>query len=137
MTKEEKKRKDHNEYVKWWNQHSESYKKYQKEYHREYSQRNKGFYVYFFIDTNGEIVYVGKTINLKSRMAYHKCTKEYWEEGYTILYIEFKDINDDILIDIESMLVDTFRPVKNSQCVDYDCSVDKYLKGFKLKEYKM
>ncbi len=137
MTKEEKKRKKHNKYMKEWNKHSETYKEYQREYHKKYSQRNKGFYIYFFVDCNGKIAYIGKTLNLKNRMAYHKCTKEYWEEGYTILYIEFKDINDDILIDIESMLVDTFRPVKNSKCADYDGNVDKYLKGFNLKEYKM
>lgn len=139
MTKEEKKRKEHNEYVKWWNQHKgkESYKAYQKEYHKGYREKNRGFYIYFFVNRDGEIIYIGKTCNIYSRMAYHKCTKEYWEEGYIVLYHEFKGINDDILIDIESMLIDIFMPVKNSQCADYDCSVDKYLKGFNLKEYKM
>ena len=103
MTKEEKKRKKHNEYVKWWNRNSESYKKYQKQYHKSYSQRNKGYYIYFFVNKDGEIIYIGKTCNIYARMAYHKCTKEYWEEGYIVLYHEFTGINDDILIDIEQI----------------------------------
>lgn len=139
MTKEEyRKKQKHNEYVKWWNKQSETYKAYQKQYHKLYSQRNKGFYIYFFVNKDGEIIYVGKTCNLRNRMSYHKCTKEYWEEDYIVLYHEFKNINDDILIDIESMLISLLKPVKNSKCADYDCSVDKYLKGFKeLKEFKM
>lgn len=140
MTKEEKKRKEHNEYVKWWNKHKgkESYKKYQKEYHKNYREKNKGYYIYFFINKYGQVVYVGKTNFLSWRMAYHKSTREYWEESYTVLYHEFKDINDDILVDIEQMLIELLKPAKNNKSADYDCSVDKYLKGFKeLKEYKM
>ena len=70
-------------------------------------------------------------------MSWHKCTREYWEDNYYVLYKEFEGINDDILINIESMLIDELKPVKNSKNADYDCSVDKYLKGFNLKEYKM
>ncbi|MDU5262896.1 MAG: GIY-YIG nuclease family protein [Clostridium celatum] len=138
MTKEEKRRREHNEYVKEWNRHSESYKEYQKKYHRLYRKKHKGHYIYFFISRDGEVVYVGKTTNIYSRMAYHKSTREYWEEDYTVLYHEFKDINDDILVDIESMLISLLNPVKNSKCADYDGNVDKYLRGFKeLKEYQM
>lgn len=137
MTKEEKKRKEHNEYVKWWNRHSETYKEYQRNYHKEYREKHKGYYIYMFVNKDGEVVYIGKTTNIYSRMAYHKCTREYWEEGYTILYHEFKGINDDILIDLEQMLIELLKPVKNSKNADYDCSVDKYLKGFNLKEYQM
>lgn len=138
MTKEEKKRKEHNEYVKWWNKNSESYKKYQKQYHRLYSQRNKGFYIYFFINKDGQVVYVGKTTNLKARMSWHKCTREYYEDDYIVLYKKFEGINDDILIDIEQMLIELLKPTKNKANADYDGNVDKYLKGFKeLKEYKM
>lgn len=136
MTKEEKRRK-HNNYMKWWNKHSESYKAYQKNYHKEYREKHKGYYIYMFVNKDGEVVYIGKTTNIYSRMAYHKCTREYWEEGYTILYHEFKGINDDILIDLEQMLIELLKPVKNSKNADYDCSVDKYLKGFNLKEYQM
>lgn len=136
MTKEEKKKK-HNEYVKWWNRQSESYKEYQKEYHRLYRKKHRGFYIYFFVDCNGEIAYIGKTLNLKNRMAQHKCYKEYWEEDYIVLYYEFKGINDDILYNIEQMLIDVCKPHKNKECADYDGNVDKYLKGFNLKEYKM
>lgn len=123
--------------MKEWNKQSESYKEYQKEYHKNYREKNKGYYIYFFINKDGQVVYVGKTNFLSWRMAYHKCTREYWQEGYTILYHEFKGINDDILIDIEQMLIELLKPVKNSQCADYDGNVDKYLKGFNLKEYKM
>lgn len=139
MTKEEKKRREHNEYVKWWNKHKgkESYKAYQKNYHKLYREKNKGYYIYFFVNKDGQVVYVGKTTNIYSRMAYHKCTREYWQEGYTILYHEFKGINDDILIDIESILIEQLKPIKNKANADYDGNVDKYLKGFKLKEYKM
>lgn len=136
MTKEEKRRK-HNNYMKWWNKHSESYKEYQRNYHKEYREKHKGYYIYMFVNKDGEVVYIGKTTNIYSRMAYHKCTKEYWEEDYTVLYHEFKDINDDILVDIESMLISLLNPVKNSKCADYDGNVDKYLRGFNLKEYQM
>lgn len=71
-------------------------------------------------------------------MAYHKCTKEYWEECYIVLYHEFKGINDDILIDIEQRLIELLKPAKNKANADYDGNVDKYLKGFKeLKEFKI
>ncbi|MBS4956582.1 MAG: GIY-YIG nuclease family protein [Clostridium sp.] len=137
MTKEEKRRREHNIYMKEWNKQSESYKEYQREYHREYKKKRKGFYIYFFVNKDGQVVYVGKTNFLSWRMAYHKSTREYWEDSYTVLYHEFKDINDDILVDIESMLISLLNPVKNSKCADYDGNVDKYLKGFNLKEYKM
>ena len=137
MTKEEKRRREHNIYMKEWNKQSESYKEYQREYHREYKKTRKGFYIYFFVNKDGQVVYVGKTNFLSWRMAYHKSTREYWEDSYTVLYHEFKDINDDILVDIESMLISLLNPVKNSKCADYDGNVDKYLKGFNLKEYKM
>lgn len=136
MTKEEYRRR-HNIYVKEWNKQSESYKEYQKEYHKNYREKNKGYYIYFFINKDGQVVYVGKTNFLSWRMAYHKCTKEYWEEDYIVLYHEFKGINDDILIDIEQMLIELLKPAKNKANADYDGNVDKYLKGFNLKEYKM
>lgn len=137
MTKEEKKRK-HNNYIKEWNKQSESYKEYQKNYHRLYRKKHKGFFIYMFVNKDGEIVYVGKTTNIKERMSYHKCTREYYEDGYIVLYKEFKDINDDILIDIEQMLIELLKPAKNKECADYDGNVDKYLRGFKeLKEFKM
>lgn len=141
MTKEELKRKQkHNEYVKWWNKNSgkESYQKYQKQYHKLYREKRKGHFIYMFVNKDGEVIYIGKTTNLKNRMSYHKCTREYWEDDYIVLYHEFKGINDDILIDIEQMLIELLKPAKNSKNADYDCSVDKYLKGFKeLKEYQM
>lgn len=140
MTKEEKKRKKHNEYVKWWNKNSgkESYQKYQKEYHKNYREKNKGYYIYFFVDANGKIVYIGKTTNLCNRMSWHKCTREYWREGFVCLYKEFYNIDDYILTELEQSLIDICRPRLNKECNDYDGNVDKYLKGFKeLKEYKM
>ena len=138
MTKEEKKRKEHNEYVKWWNKQSETYKAYQKKYHKGYREKNKGYYIYFFVNKDGQVVYVGKTTNIYSRMAYHKCTREYWQDDYIVLYHEFKGINDDILVDIEQMLIELLKPSKNNKSADYDGNVDKYLRGFKeLKEFKM
>lgn len=136
MTKEEKRRK-HNNYMKWWNKHSESYKAYQKNYHRDYREKNKGHYIYFFVDENGDIAYIGKTLNLKNRMAQHKCYKEVYEDNFTVLYKELKNINDDILYDLEQSLIDACKPYKNKECADYDGNVDKYLRGFNLKEYKM
>lgn len=138
MTKEEKRRREHNEYVKWWNKHSETYKEYQREYHKGYRERNKGYYIYFFIDANGEIAYIGKTTNLRNRMSWHKCTREYWREGFICLYKEFYNIDDYILTELEQSLIDICRPRLNKECADYDGNVDKYLRGFKeLKEYKM
>lgn len=137
MTKEEKRRREHNEYVKWWNKHSETYKEYQREYHKGYREKHKGYFIYMFVNKDGEIIYIGKTTNLRNRMSWHKCTREYWEDDYYVLYKEFEGINDDILIDIESMLISLLNPVKNSKNADYDGNVDKYLKGFNLKEYKM
>lgn len=137
MTKEEKKRK-HNNYIKEWNKQSETYKEYQKEYHREYRKKHRGYFIYFFINKDGQVVYVGKTTNLKARMSWHKCTREYWEDNYYVLYKEFEGINDDILINIESMLIYELKPSKNNKSADYDGNVDKYLRGFKeLKEFKM
>lgn len=139
MTKEEKRRREHNEYMKWWNRHKgkESYKEYQRNYHKEYREKHKGYYIYFFVDENGDIAYIGKTLNLKNRMAQHKCYREVYEDNFTVLYKEFKNINDDILYDLEQSLIDICRPRLNKECADYDCSVDKYLGSFNLKEYKM
>lgn len=82
-------------------------------------------------------MYIGKTTNIKARMSYHKSTREYWEEDYTVLYQEFEGINNDILIDIEQMLIELLKPMKNKECADYDGNVDKYLGSFNLKEYQM
>lgn len=138
MTKEEKRRREHNIYMKEWNKQSESYKEYQKSYHKGYRKKHKGHFIYMFVNKDGEVIYIGKTTNLKNRMSYHKCTREYWEDDYMVLYHEFKGINDDILIDIEQMLIELLKPAKNNKSADYDGNVDKYLRGFKeLKEYQM
>ena len=124
MTKEERRI-----YQKEYNKNSESYKKYQKswreknkEYFKKYRENRKSYYIYMFLD-NVEIVYIGKTNNMDFRMSHHKSTREYYEDGYTVLYKEFANINDAILEDIEAMLIEAIRPIKNTKINDYDASV--------------
>lgn len=74
-------------------------------------------YVYKFINYNGEIIYVGKTSNLKNRMKQHfgnhpHLDKECYEQVYKIYYARIpSQYNTELL---ETYLINKFHPIYNS-----------------------
>lgn len=119
----------------------ESYKEYMRKYMNENRERiNKkyyGMYIYFVVDGNGEIVYVGKTTDL-----YHRIHNHFSQntgkicEGDRIFYKDFKTISMEDLFDLEQMLIELLKPERNNINADYDGNVVKYLsRNLKLDEY--
>ena len=70
------------------------------EYQKEYRQKNKAYwkqyrqykisnYVYMLLDSRDNILYVGSTIDLYSRVLDHKKSKEFDR----VIYVEYKDLS--------------------------------------------
>ena len=73
-------------------------------------------YIYRFIDINGNIIYVGKTNNLKVRISNHLSTKGHLQkECYKEIYkIEFMVVTSDILMDIKELYyINLYKPKFN------------------------
>jgi len=49
------------------------------------------FYIYKFLNKKGEVIYIGKTYELKKRFAQHKKDKSWWNEISDIETAEVKD----------------------------------------------
>ena len=128
------------EYMKEY-RNNENYKEYQKQYHRvnreKINEKNEGRFIYFVVDKNGEIVYIGKTKNLYHRY-YNHISQDTGkiQEGDRIFYKDFKTISMEDLFDLEQMLIELLKPERNSISADYDGNVVKYLsRNLKLDEY--
>ena len=73
--------------------------------------------VYRYLNLNGEIIYVGKTGNLKKRFNQHK-SEDMYKECYKVEYIELGNPAD---IEIyETYYINKYKPKYNSAKV-YDC----------------
>lgn len=77
-------------------------------------------YVYYFVDYNDEIIYVGRTNNLSRRMKEHfkngHLGKECYEEVKDIMYAETNDSKYDTEI-CETLLINKYKPKYNKEKV--------------------
>lgn len=72
------------------------------------------FYVYRFINKIGEIIYVGKTNHIPTRMYQHKTKKmPFWKEWYKIEYVEFENEGDQLLY--EMLMINKYNPIYNKK----------------------
>lgn len=129
------------DYMKEYYRLNEKYREYQKKYHKlnkdKIREKNEGRFIYFVVDKNGEIVYIGKTSNLYQRIHNHfsQDTGKILE-GDRIFYKDFKTISMEDLFDLEQMLIELLKPERNNINADYDGNVVKYLsRNLKLSEY--
>lgn len=98
-----------------------------------------GKFIYFILDENKEIKYIGKTTNIYRRIGNHKnLKKKYSYETDTILYLNFTDkLTDEELSDMEKYFIELFNLDLNNQCGDYDTSIaDKLPKRLIFNEFK-
>ena len=71
----------------------------------------KGYIVYRYLNLNGEVIYVGKTDNLKRRFNEHK-SEDMYKECYKVEYIELDNPAD---IEIyETYYINKYKPKCNS-----------------------
>lgn len=74
-------------------------------------------YIYKFIDINGNVIYIGKTNNLKTRISNHLSTKGHLpKKCYKEIYkIEFLIVSSDVLMDIKELYyINLYKPKFNS-----------------------
>lgn len=64
------KRKDFTEWSK--KEYFKEYYQTNKDQYKERAERNRGKFVYFLTDENDKVLYIGSTVNLKNRIAWHK-----------------------------------------------------------------
>lgn len=81
------------------------------------------YYVYRFLDANENVIYVGKTADIRERMYQHfsevgHLPKECYDKVHKIEYLETKDSVDGTII--EKYLINEFRPMFNSDYVNSD-----------------
>ena len=72
--------------------------------------RNK-FFVYL-LTLNGEIVYIGRTSNLYSRMYSHKYKKDFTN----VLLFEYNSYKE--ICKVENTLIKIYKPIYNINCVN-------------------
>ncbi len=81
------------------------------------------YYVYRFLDSENNILYIGKTADIRERMYQHfsefsHLPKECYEKVSKIEYLEVNDNVDGTII--EKYLIKEFHPVFNSNYIDSD-----------------
>ena len=90
------------------------------EYQKEYRQKNKAYwkqyrqykisnYVYMLLDSRDNILYVGSTIDLYSRVLDHKKSKKFDR----VIYVEYKDLSRNSTYYIEERLIEIHEPTLN------------------------
>lgn len=90
------------------------------EYQRKYRQKNKAYwkkyrqhkisnYVYMLLDNADNILYVGSTIDLYSRVLDHKKSKKFDR----VIYVEYKDLSRNSTYYIEERLIELHEPLLN------------------------
>lgn len=85
------------------------------------------FYVYRFINKDNEIIYVGKTNCMESRMYQHRNNKmPFYKEYYKIEYITFEKENEQSFYEI--LMINKFNPKYNIK--------DKYNTSFNIEDIK-
>ena len=98
------------------------------EYQKEYRQKNKAYwkqyrqhkisnYVYMLLDNADNILYVGSTTDLYSRVLDHKKSKEFDR----VVYVEYKNLDRNSTYYIEEKLIEIHKPtlnINNVKCQD-------------------
>ena len=90
------------------------------EYQKEYRQKNKNYwkqyrqykisnYVYMLLDNADNILYVGSTIDLYSRVLDHKKKKLF----NRVIYVEYKNLDRNDTYYIEEKLIELHQPILN------------------------
>lgn len=75
--------------------------------------------VYFVIDSNNMIQYIGRAQNIKQRwLSHHRYNQLSKIGGLRIVYLQIEDI--DLLRDIETILIGYYKPPLNNTNVDRD-----------------
>ena len=74
-------------------------------------------YVYRYLNNEGEIIYVGSTIDIHKRNTEHKCTDEWFGEVAEINLIETKTRTDALAL--ESHYIALWKPKYNKKQKDY------------------
>lgn len=76
-------------------------------------------WTYVFSSSQGQILYVGVTVNLKDRIGAHRSTKKWWPEVATIVTHQHSDMTT--ANEVEKYLIRLLRPEYNIQHkpVDY------------------
>ena len=90
------------------------------------------FYIYKHI-LNDEVVYVGKTINMKSRQKQHSKNKAWFSEK---IQIEYAEVSDSMLMEIyEKYYISKYSPIYNIK--DVNCKYSKFFKSLDELEFKI
>ena len=112
-------------------EHLQELNKRWKEEHREqfnasvkaYKEKFNGFYLYKIVDNAENVLYVGQTTNIKTRISNHLCFNsniadfmrgDEWESIYYIDVSNFVSNSKD-LKDLETALIDYYKPAWNTQ----------------------
>ena len=89
-------------------------------------------YLYYFLDYNNTIIYIGKTGNIKRRMKEHflqgHLPKECYDNVYQIMYACVNDSKYDTEI-CETLMIDKYKPIFN---IDKKFNENKDKTSFKL-----
>ena len=70
-----------------------------------------GFYVYKFISRESEVLYVGRTTDIRVRVRDHSKEKEFYNEVFKIKYAEFDSATDMKITEL--ILINTLSPKHN------------------------
>ena len=70
-----------------------------------------GFYVYKFISRESEVLYVGRTTDIRVRVRDHSIEKEFYNEVFKIKYAEFDSATDMKITEL--ILINTLSPKHN------------------------
>ena len=93
------------------------------------------YYIYKHLDNDNNIIYIGQTVDMKSRQYTHKFSSEWKKE---ISKIEYAEVTDNLLMDIyERYYISKYTPKFNIKGID--CKYDEFfamMKELEFKEYK-
>lgn len=98
------------------------------------------YYVYRFLDVNENIIYIGKTADIKTRMYKHfggrgHLPNDCYEKTKKIDFLELKDAIDGMLL--EKYFIMKYHPEFNSTYQDSEISYSIGDESFRWKEYKI
>ena len=120
------------------------------EYQKEYRQKNKAYwkqyrqykisnYVYMLLDSRDNILYVGSTTDIYSRVLDHRKKKKF----NRVIYVEYKNLDRNSTYYIEEKLIEIHKPtlnINNVNCIEVmdrhklDLLAEEFL--YSAKDYK-
>lgn len=98
---------------------------------------NKGFYVYLYYDINGNLLYLGRTVNLDQRFREHfygnkQNEHEYINKVSSIQYVEFPTESE--MLAFEAFGIDNYKPLFNKKIENINYSMYNF-NNIYLKQY--